>query len=49
MAAGNLDFKILDEEAEDVVKMYMRAKLLEKEYKYEAAIEEYIKVLEVDP
>ena len=49
MAAGSLTLKDLENEENDCVTMFMRAKLLEKAKNFEAAIAEYNKVLQNDP
>ena len=49
MATNMLSMKDLDGEENDPVTMFARAKLLEKESKFEEAIEEYKRALEIDP
>jgi hypothetical protein len=41
MAAGNLDLQSLENEDQDTVTMFMRAKIFEKDQMYEEAIEAY--------
>lgn len=41
--------KDLNDEEEDAVTIFMRAKLLERERKFEQAIDEFAKVIEMDP
>jgi tetratricopeptide (TPR) repeat protein len=49
LVAGQLDMKDLNDEEEDAVTIFMRAKLLERERKFEQAIDEFAKVIELDP
>lgn len=49
MATNMLSMKDLEGEEDDPVTMFARAKLLEKDSKYEDAIEEYKRALEIDP
>jgi tetratricopeptide (TPR) repeat protein len=49
LVAGQLDIKDLNDEEEDAVTIFMRAKLLERERKFEQAIDEFAKVIELDP
>jgi tetratricopeptide (TPR) repeat protein len=49
LIAGQLDMKDLNDEEEDAVTIFMRAKLLERERKFEQAIDEFAKVIELDP